>query len=277
MKLKTFIIITIVFAVLLGVLGFGSIDYDISRNSINRESVWAEFFNMFGELPFTGGLLVFTAILVGSRNRNRKWSSWIGSIIGYPFMLLFSFLVVVMPFRYYYEFDGGIPGGQFAIIGLLALLLFLSVLISLKKLGQERLRRYRKAATVLGVLIFAEVILVNVLKIIWARPRMRNIETFDQFRYWWQINGPMNSEEFKSFPSGHTANAFVMLATLSFIPNNLEKKKLYFTFFALVFGGFTALSRVVLGAHFLSDVVFSGYFVIILYFVLESLIRKRED
>ncbi|MDW7662328.1 MAG: phosphatase PAP2 family protein [Bacillota bacterium] len=277
MKLKTFIIITIVFVVLLGVLGFGSIDYDISRNSINRESIWAEFFNMFGELPFTGGLLVFTAILVGSRNRNRKWSSWIGSIIGYPSMLLFSFLVVVMPFRYYYEFDGGIPGEQFTIIVFLALLLFLSVLISLKKLGQERLRRYRKAAIVLGVLIFAEVILVNVLKIIWARPRMRSIETFDQFRYWWQINGPMNSEEFKSFPSGHTANAFVMLAALSFIPNSLEKKKLYFTLFALVFGGFTAMSRVVLGAHFLSDVAFSGYFVILLYFVLDSLIRKRED
>ena len=276
---KIFIPASIIFIGILLILAFGMLDYNVSLNLVNRNSIWAEFFNMFGEYPSFIGLLVFVAILYGARKRSNQVLNVVYSILAFPFMLLFTYAIVFMPFRYRYEFvESGIPQNIQILTYILALILFAGVIYAVVKIKPEIHRKYRRAAILVGLLVFAEVILVNTLKSIWARPRMRSMEYFEQFKYWWQINGPVSgeyAEELRSFPSGHTANAFIMVAFLSFLDQN--KAKLYenFAIFAFAWGALTALSRVVLGAHFLSDVVFSGYMTVVLYFLFEKLINRE--
>ena len=66
-----------------------------------------------------------------------------------------------------------------------------------------------------GIAVMAgEIILTEVCKYLWARPRFRylfTLDSFDRFTPWYKINGFNFAEgnEVKSFPSGHTAGAAV--------------------------------------------------------------------
>lgn len=274
-NLKWFLATTFFMVVLLVVLATSTIDYSVSKQLINHESGFAEFFNRFGEVPAMLGLLIGTAILFGGRSRKRKWLSAIGTLVSLPFMALFSLGAVYQPFRYAYEFaEGGIPSYMMPVIYGLAAILFAMVLIIANRIGEEKLRAYKGSGLVLLVLVILEMVTVNVLKIVWARPRMRSMESFEQFKYWFEIGGPASGEEFKSFPSGHTANAFVMLAYTMFIPQ--DKKKLFTvaTVFALTWGICVALSRVILGAHFLSDVFVGGYIAVVLFYGLNGWLNR---
>lgn len=64
------------------------------------------------------------------------------------------------------------------------------------------------------------------------------------------------SEEFKSFPSGHAANAAIMilLGSLSLLDEKFKGKKDLLFFIGFGFALVVAFSRIVAGAHFLSDV-----------------------
>ena len=120
--------------------------------------------------------------------------------------------------------------------------------------------------------------LAQILKNVMRRPRYRVIaeglfENKAIFMNWWQPykaygamfekfgTTPSFSEQFKSFPSGHTSVAGILifgLPYLSLIEPKLKNKE------GLLFGiglGFTilmAFSRMTMGAHYLTDVSFGG-------------------
>lgn len=277
-NLKKLGVFTVAVAIILGILAIGEIDYSISKGLINRSSLFGEFFNLFGELPANLGLLIGTTLLMITRKRDNKILSALGLVLGTLFMGLFSFLASFTAIHYIYEFDeAGMPSYMMIVALIVALGLAIATPMLLGKIGIEKLKRFRSHAGLLIGLVICEILIVNVLKIIWARPRMRSIDSIEQFKYWYQINGPMNSEEFKSFPSGHTANGFVMLAYSMFVPAIDRKKTMGMIGFATLWGICVALSRVILGAHFLSDVVVGGYVTIVAFYVLRMLfLRKKE-
>lgn len=275
-NLKKVLIATLVIFILLGFLAFGTFDYDISKNLINKSSRVAEFFNRLGEIPAILGMLIGIAILYGSRKKEKLWTNIISTIISLPLLLLFSYANVLMPFKYAYEHvEGGIPSNINLLINVMTIILFIITLFVIIKVDTEKLRKYRKVGLILVLLVFAEILVVNLVKMLWARPRMRFIESIEQFKYWYEINGPLNDNELKSFPSGHTANSFVMLAYIMFIPRDKKKLRMYFTAFAITWGSLVALSRVILGAHFSSDVIVGGYITILLYYALSSWINIK--
>ena len=108
------------------------------------------------------------------------------------------------------------------------------------------------------VCILSNIILVNLIKYIWGRPRFREMAAagdFSIFANWYKING-FTLHGHHSFPSGHTASAgalFTFCALGEVFPEKREKEKS--TAFIVGLYTFTmAYSRIVLGAHFLSDV-----------------------
>ncbi len=269
---------TVAVIILLGILAFGTIDYDVSIRLINRSSAFGWFFNILGELPANLGMLLGTAILFGSRRKGAMWRNIITGTTGYLFMILFALLSSFTAIHYIYEFDeAGMPGPAYVVILGIASALLAAVLYGIRRIGQERLRTYRRHALLLILLVVCEIVIVNVLKIIWARPRMRMIESIDQFRYWYQINGFMNNEEFKSFPSGHTANGFVMLAYTIFIPAERRKLMRAAVIAATLWGVMVAISRIIMGAHFLSDVIVGGYITILVFYVLKIFLLKKKE
>lgn len=275
---KRFIWISLaVLVVLLGVLAVGDLDYTISKAIVNEHSIWAEFFHIVGEVPAYFGLLLGTAILFGGRRKDVPWRNVLGWVFATPFMLLFSFANVFLPIMYIFQKD---PSTLWVILsGVGGIIIYAITLLIIKKVGNEKLRELRKIGLILVILIFAEVLIVNVVKILWARPRMRSIESIEGFVHWYKINGPSHNNELKSFPSGHTANGFVMLAYTMFAPYWKKIKKNWFTIFAIVWGVAVAVSRVVLGAHFLSDVLVGAYVTILSFFLIYRIVmgKKKVD
>lgn len=112
---------------------------------------------------------------------------------------------------------------------------------------------------------------------------------FEYFTRWYVVNGKRNlvpaahgveiGDSCKSFPSGHTFSAGVIY-TLLCLPDVLEKlnKKWIKALLYVVTIGFTglvAVSRIVVGAHFMSDVLFGGTLAFAATFLFRELIIFR--
>ncbi|MDY2913560.1 MAG: phosphatase PAP2 family protein [Candidatus Enteromonas sp.] len=136
------------------------------------------------------------------------------------------------------------------------------------------------------------------LKMLWLRPRYRTLVALygeNAASYWLPVYQPQGfwsfskygtpgnsvlkalgiqewgKEEFYSFPSGHTLHAVVPMAITLLFPlfPKLEGKQGYVRIGFYVWGALTAVSRILRGAHNLSDVAF-GFFLGVLAFDLVS-------
>jgi membrane-associated phospholipid phosphatase len=95
------------------------------------------------------------------------------------------------------------------------------------------------------------------------RPKLlfeANLYGFDPFRIGYEYN---------SFPSGHATTVFALAAALSFFS---PRWRLPLFSFAAVAG----LSRIIVGAHYLSDVMAGAYVGVMTVFALVLLCRRRS-
>ena len=117
-------------------------------------------------------------------------------------------------------------------------------------------------------------LLYELIKIGLPRPRYRLLakgyEGIDFHRWYDPIKNKteliarygINKDDFKSFPSGHTSNSFMNLAlfpALGLVYPNLKKRSMLLLVLGVCVGITVLLSRMVLGAHFLSDVSCGGF------------------
>ena len=123
---------------------------------------------------------------------------------------------------------------------------------------------YKKTLIVLSVagiaVMASQVIIIEGVKYLWGRVRFRDLlaaGSYDAFTSWLHPNG-INGN--KSFPSGHTAGAGVsyLLMTLPFLSKKFEEKKTLLFAVAFIYTGIVAFTRLVMGAHYLSDVAVGG-------------------
>lgn len=117
-------------------------------------------------------------------------------------------------------------------------------------------------------------ILVGIVKGPVGRMRFRAmnmIGDFSRFTPWYVVNGAMEEEELirlfgttdacRSFPSGHTCAAGMSYCLVMLIPalNIKDKwKKAALWILPIAFTGTVAISRIMVGAHFMSDVLMGG-------------------
>lgn len=120
-------------------------------------------------------------------------------------------------------------------------------------------------------LVLGPAIMVNaVYKDHWDRARPRQIVEFGgtkQFTPAWVVSDqcPRNC----SFTSGHAAAGF------SFLVGYFVSRGRFWLWLGIVFGGITGLTRIMVGAHFLSDVVFS-FFTVYLMAALVTFVLVRS-
>lgn len=117
------------------------------------------------------------------------------------------------------------------------------------------------AAAVIGVAVMAvQLITVDVMKTLWGRVRFRDLfpeRNYDSFTAWYVINGKTGN---KSFPSGHTAGAGMsyLMMFLPFIHKKWTKRRALCFWLPFVYSSAVAFTRLVMGAHYLSDVTVGG-------------------
>jgi membrane-associated PAP2 superfamily phosphatase len=150
---------------------------------------------------------------------------------------------------------------------------FIALAIKLVMPRRPMLISARAALFLIATLALAPGLMANViLKDNWGRPRPVEIQEFygpEQFRPWWDPRGSCQSN--CSFVAGEGAGGFWTLAPAALAPPPLRPLA-YAAAFA--FGATAGLLRFSGGAHFFSDVVFSGVFTFLIVWIGYALIYR---
>ena len=153
------------------------------------------------------------------------------------------------------------------------------VILALKNVGADTLKKLVKFVLAAAVMTAVANLIVAVIKEPMGRMRYRAMNStagqalggFDKFTMWFvstDNNEIFNSKElfgysdaFKSFPSGHTCAAGMVYSLIMLI-DVLEVKKTWHKVLVwvstIVATGLVAVGRIVVGAHFFSDVLMGG-------------------
>ena len=125
-------------------------------------------------------------------------------------------------------------------------------------------------------------LIISVTKELMCRPRFRFVlatDNIEYFKNWWQsgreiktsLGMGIESDEFASLPSGHSAYsmfAIFMFPALSEYLRGIKKFKIYLFGLGFAWWVITALSRLTLGAHYLTDVTIAGLVTILAYIIV---------
>ncbi len=236
-------------------------DLSISQALYNSHAGWAKFLAYYGEIP--GSLVAFACgnilIRLFSVNKNPT------SIAGFTGLSALVFLVGIFVLANASGIQYGARLNYPLLIIADLVLIFLCQAI-LRKIPQEQLAGFIPAARVGLTLFLAALLTVWVFKISWGRWDYRqilNARDLSLFTPWYL---PQGYNGHFSFMSGHAAVFMCVLPAALFFD---QRSKAFYTTvgLGLVWGITGSLSRVVVGAHFASDVLF-GACVTILWFIL---------
>lgn len=179
------------------------------------------------------------------------------------------FLTDALPWRGLYRY-GEYPGILMALGALVVIV---------GSVWQRMWSRYRRPCLILllSVVLGPGVLVNGLLKPYWGRPRPRHIVQFggtQTFRPWWQPGGFGAG---KSFPSGHAAMGYVLLAGATLVARRQIWLQRLAVGSAVGYGSLLGLTRMVQGGHFLSDVAWSGLLMTLLTMLLrQSLIGPQH-
>ncbi len=113
---------------------------------------------------------------------------------------------------------------------------------------------YLLFVAVIGVVLFAHI----VIKVYFARCRPYMIHTFGGYNNFSPILSIGECRKEASFISSHAACGFALYSGM-FLPQ-FKKYKLHIFCLSTILGCVFGMLRIIEGSHFLSDVIFSGYF-----------------
>lgn len=146
----------------------------------------------------------------------------------------------------------------------------------------------------LAVVSLLTLLIISVTKELMCRPRFRFVlamDDADYFRSWWQSGRSIKeslgvdvvTDEFASLPSGHSAYsmfAIFLFPTLADYVRRLKNFKPHLFALGFVWWLATALSRLTVGAHYLTDVTIAGLVTILAYAVVSvawGIYVKRKE
>jgi membrane-associated phospholipid phosphatase len=251
-----------VWAMLAGYFAFT--DLQISISVVNQNSGWANFLQTLGELP---GLIVLysgAVIFIASFKSDYK--------LKYYLFSSFVFIAAVyLSKRVSALFYHGITNNYYIVdeyklyIYLFFFVLNYFIYLILKKFNySNQLKAYSKVSVMLG--LFGYLFLVQPIKNLWGRVRFRDLDAlYSNFTEWFLPNG-INGNQ--SFPSGHAAMAWMILPLLLLLVNKNKSIKISLLVLIISWGLAVSLSRVVIGAHYASDVLFGSFIVIVMFLVI---------
>ena len=236
------ILLVVISWIILAII-FGYLDLEISKAIVNEDSLWGNFGKDFGEPPGYGLIAISLSILIGSYNneiKKQKVAAYVIIIIG---IVLFVF--------------GFVLSEKILIID--GVSIFLPLILFVIFTYKKDWKRYQKISGVIVILaIINPLIFVQITKVLTGRIRFKDLApNYSNYTPWFLPPGPSGNY---SFPSGHTAMAFMFLPLFILVKNYNWKdpKKIILSILIIGWGLFVGLSRIIIGAHYASDVLFSA-------------------
>ncbi len=255
---------------LIGLVIASLFDLKISQLIFNDKSTLGLIGEAIGEVP---GILIGVfgcAALILTYKRKSLYSKISSFLFGGIFLVLLSYMAAFLPVHYFH-----LPSWLTYITALIYLIL---VIIVMKNTPKDKYSLLRKLAWVAVLTFLTETIMINLIKFGWSRVRYRDLlESTEAFSAWFIPHGFTGNTEHTSFPSGHVANASVILF-ITLLPNiytKLDKYKKILSYFCYVWIGLIMVSRIMMGAHFLSDTIV-GMWVTVLILLIYVKVFKIE-
>ncbi len=246
-------------------------DLQINMALSNPESLLGQFMEYLGDSP--AYLVPATAFIILYQATTKENKFYKGAKIIYGVM---SFVGIAFFTNYFM--------GKFFFEELMYkyvyLILFsvITTLLAIKitdRIDKDIMKKLALFALILIVALAVSQIIVTIAKGMWGRLRFRNMnDLYEGFTPWYKVNFGSSGREalvvshphhpdddaFKSFPSGHTASAALTMCAIALpdIFDKLKKHKIWFYIVPAVFTVLVAFSRLIVEAHFLSDVLVGG-------------------
>ena len=260
LDVKKLTLVVIIIWVILGII-FGLYDLAISIAVVDEASIWGNFGADYGEIPGYALIAIALATLLGSLFTNlklQKIPAYVGMFVGVLFILL-------------------VDDEDYFNIGWS---LIFSLLIYTIVTWNKDWKQYRNISGVIALLaVINPLLFVQITKILCGRIRFSDLfyPDYTSFTPWFLPPGIslVNS----SFPSGHAAMGWMFLPLLITVKDRKIKDplRIIITILVIGWGLFVGLSRIVVGAHYASDVLFStGAASIITIFLYSKLYNKKE-
>ncbi len=231
-------------------------DLDISEKLADVNNGFAGFLEIWAEPPS----LLFVAFsfcmlgvcLFREGGKKNKYLSGVCSLSGG----ITAYITAYRTAEYYSEEFASRLTVKIA-LGALAVLIAVLFLFLISKIKQEKLLKMKKAMLTVITAALATLVIISAVKSLWGRVRYRElleIGSLEGFMNWYEPAGKAISDGYKSFPSGHTSNASLLFTVYYMISALDQKKASVIKPFLIVWIGVVMLSRIMCGAHFLTDV-----------------------
>jgi len=241
---------------------FGFVDLQLSLLLVEMQSEWARWFADYGEIP--GAVMVIGTLLIIDRLREPS-----GTKKDFLISILMSFTITLLIFRY-----GDPIGRKFELyrlygyyflpiiwLGVILLQNFLKIIESSYFRNQKNFARITVYLAIINPLVF-----VQSIKFLWGRVRFRDLAPdYSNYTPWYLPQG-INGN--RSFPSGHVAMGWMLLPLLLSVRDKNWKIKSLVVSGIIGWGVLVALGRIVIGAHYASDVLFSTKVALLSYLLL---------
>jgi membrane-associated phospholipid phosphatase len=252
---------------------FAVTDLTIMQRISNPQSGWAHLFEAYGQLPGTlTGFMGGSILLKLAQQPEKKTFKDILGIV----LLMIAALLLGLGFwgdAMGMQVDGGV---NIMLVAVMALISLVAVQIVLQLIAPEKLATLKPfAQTALWLFILANLV-VWAIKIPWGRWTYRDILEVGDLTLFSPWYLPQGNTGHHAFISGHTANAFCVLP-LTMLFRKDPKRRTIAWIAALLWGAAAAFSRVVIGAHFPSDVLFAAGVTLLLFILLRRRFLNRAE
>jgi membrane-associated phospholipid phosphatase len=261
---RTIINLVLLWAILAGYFAFT--DLQISITLVDSNSGWARFLEKFGELPgllvlYSGTFISLLYYLSGSH----KFKLLFIPLLFLSATFLASYFTAIVYL--------GLTGNYFFVqdikfyLGGVLLILNLFAVYRLRNIEfKERTLDYAGKTVLLG--LFGYLVVIQPLKHLWGRVRFRDLDIlYSNFTPWFLPNAFTGHE---SFPSGHSAMAWIVLPLLILVSNKGKIIRSLVLIMIMSWGLVVPLSRVMIGAHYASDALFGACIIILSYLIIIS-------
>ncbi|MFZ2324416.1 MAG: phosphatase PAP2 family protein [Ignavibacteriaceae bacterium] len=249
-----------------------STDLWISVSLYNPGAEWAVILEKFGEIP---GLLV---ALIGAQIYivTLRSSSNSKKILFTSFLLTTSSLITIYIF---FVLSNSISGSYNFFNSHENYFFFTAILLNIfiTYLSRKHYKFSKKAIIFsrvsFNMFLYGYIFFVQPLKLFWGRIRFRDLAgNYSHFTAWYLPQGITGND---SFPSGHAAMGWILLSLFVFFIDKSFRKRFILKALIISWAIAVSTSRVIIGAHYSSDVLFASFGMIITYLLVLSYVTKN--
>ncbi len=254
-------------------------DLEISLSVADENSVFGRILEIFGEPP---------AIIFASFNFSLMAAHFIKKSVRDHRDIIFAAVCLILTVGtvFFTVFESAdylanwltpADSAPMAVKLVISVVIAALILFNALRLSKNATDKYFETACRCAAVAVLTLAVIWLFKLLWGRVRFRQLESIADFTSWYL---PQGFNGYFSFPSGHTANATVIFTTayyFKFLPERYEKIKPLFYSLLIIWIALVAFSRVSVGAHYLSDVLFGGAITFAIVFFLRPKTPNKKD